>query len=482
MGDYSVPEAIRKYKPKGTMVKCISGHYYVYEYSTVRGTDGKRHTKMGKLIGAIKEGIGFIPNNTYVCNEEVSTLEFGEYAIVLANSTKTLALLKTCFNPEDAYTIYAVAMIHFIHGFTYMKDIHAYYEMSYLSLLYPSLKLGYNALSSLYENLGKRRRGVLLMEEKLLKASSRQVAIDGHVIGCCSADNDLASKGYKFNKLGEAQVNLLMAYDVNTHIPLLSRIYEGGMADKISVKDLVQQIELKNMLFIVDRGFYSTENIELFSDNGNSYIIPLGKSLNTCKKAVSSLDMKDRFMYQKGKKASVVEFKDEVIEGRRVLTYRDLNESAAEQSNYLRHIKLGDKNYTNESLMEMKDLMGVTVLQTSLTSESPEEIYTLYKKRWSIETFYNYFKNRADYNTLYQQDYYKTQGLAFIMLVSALIFQEFECAAKAVPGKSVQDCLLAARMLKADKRSNTWVVSNCRKKVKDLFCALHTDLIVALPT
>ena len=106
------------------------------------------------------------------------------------------------------------------------------------------------------------------MEEKLLKASSRQVAIDGHVIGCCSTENDLASKGYKFNKLGEAQVNLLMAYDVNTHIPLLSRIYEGGMADKISVKDLVQQIELKDMLFIVDRGFYSAENIELFSGNG----------------------------------------------------------------------------------------------------------------------------------------------------------------------------------------------------------------------
>ena len=32
MGNYSVPEAIRKCKPSGTMVKRISGHYYVYEY------------------------------------------------------------------------------------------------------------------------------------------------------------------------------------------------------------------------------------------------------------------------------------------------------------------------------------------------------------------------------------------------------------------------------------------------------------------
>ena len=51
MGKYSVPESIRQMKPKGTMVKCISGHYYVYEYSTVTGADGKRHTEMGKAIG-----------------------------------------------------------------------------------------------------------------------------------------------------------------------------------------------------------------------------------------------------------------------------------------------------------------------------------------------------------------------------------------------------------------------------------------------
>ena len=51
MGNYSVPESIRKYKPKGTMVKRISGYYYVYEYASFMGEDGKRHTKMGKVIG-----------------------------------------------------------------------------------------------------------------------------------------------------------------------------------------------------------------------------------------------------------------------------------------------------------------------------------------------------------------------------------------------------------------------------------------------
>ena len=478
MGAYSVPESIRKLKPKGTMVKNISGHYYVYEYSNYTDENGKRHTKMGKLIGSIKEGIGFIPNNTFACDSDISTLDFGEYAITIANSTRTLSLLKECFNPLDAVTIYTVALIHFIQGFTYLKDIKSYYDMSILSIKYPSLKLGYESLSRLYDTLGRRQAGVLKLEEKLISECSHQIAIDGHVIGCESAENDLAEKGYKFKKLGEAQLNLLMAYDVNTHTPLMSRIYEGASNDKVSVRDFLNQIELRDMLFIVDRGFYSTENINLFSSNGNEYIIPLGKNLNTCKQAVHSLEMHDRFMYQKGKKASVVEYKDEIIDGYRVITYRDLNESAAEQENYLRHMSQGNKSYTRESFEKARYFMGVTVLQTSIEDKTPEEIYTLFKERWTIETFYNYFKNKAGYAAIHEEDYYKTQGLSFIMLISSLIYHEMSETAKAIEGKTLQTSLLEARMVKANKRHGKWTVCNCLKKQVALFRAFNTAMQV----
>lgn len=480
MGNYSVPEAIRRLKPKGTMVKNISGHYYVYEYSNYTDKDGKRHTKMGKTIGSIKEGIGFVPNGTFACDSEVSSLDFGEYAITLANSGRTLRLLKECFNPQDAITVYVVAIIHFIQGFVYLRDIKAYYDMGILSLKYPTLKLGYEALSKLYDALGRRQANVIRFEEKLVTECSRQIAIDGHVIGCGSTCNDLAEKGYKFGKLGEAQVNLLMAYDVNTHVPLMSRIYEGASADKVSVRDFLGQVELRNMLFIIDRGFYSTENLRIFSSNGNQYIIPLARNLKACRQAVQSLEMKDRFMYQRGRKASVVEYKEETIDGCRVLTYRDLSESAAEQENYLRHMAKGDKSYTAEGFEKYRHYMGVTVLQTSSRDKGAEEIYTLYKKRWAIETFYNYFKNKAGYASLHGEDYYKTQGLAFIMLVSSLIHHEMVEAAKAAEGKPIETCLLEARMVKIHKRHGQWSVCNCLKKQAALFKAFNTSMQLQL--
>lgn len=106
MGKYSVPDSIRQYKPKGTMVKAISGNYYVYKYSTFTDENKKRHTKMGKMIGSIKEGIGFIPNDSFIADSEISTLEYGQYAIAITNSSETFSLLKECFNPLDATRIY----------------------------------------------------------------------------------------------------------------------------------------------------------------------------------------------------------------------------------------------------------------------------------------------------------------------------------------------------------------------------------------
>ena len=478
MGKYSVPESIRKFKPKGTMVKNISGYYYVYEYKNYTGEDGKRHTKMGKSIGSIKEGIGFIPNSTFTVDTEISSLDFGEYAITISNSQNTYELLRECFNPEDAARIYSIALIHFVNGFTYLKDIKTYYDMSVISLIFPSLKMGYDALSKLYDALGRRQEKVLAFEEKLVESSSGQIAIDGHVIGCSSLNNDLAEKGYRFKKISEPQINLLMAYDVNTGIPLLSRIYEGASADKVSVRDFLDQVELHDMLFIVDRGFYSAENINILSSNGNAYIIPLAKNLKNCRAAVHSLEMHDRFIYKNGKKNTVIEYKDEIIDGYRVLTYRDLNEAAMEQTNYLSKIEQGHKSYTEEGFEKSKYFMGVIVLQTSLEDQSAQEIYELYKKRWQIETFYNYFKNQANYNSLHEQNYYKTEGLAFIMLVSALIHRELENSTASIKGKSVQGCLLDAKMVKIHKRHGKWSVCNLLKKQSELFKQLGTEVSV----
>lgn len=75
-GKYAVPAEIRAMKPKGTMVKKLSGGYYVYTFTSIRDENGKRKTKMGPCVGKIDPERGFIPNEAYP-DQAYSILEFG---------------------------------------------------------------------------------------------------------------------------------------------------------------------------------------------------------------------------------------------------------------------------------------------------------------------------------------------------------------------------------------------------------------------
>jgi len=154
-----------------------------------------------------------------------------------------------------------------------------YFEQSYLSNLFPTIKMSEYSLSKLLDSLGRRQTRVIEFEQLLLAESSRNVAFDGHVVPCYSYENDLAEKGNKYKKTRSKQENIMMAYDIHKNTPLLSRIYEGGKLDKVSIKDILIQFEFTDTLFIVDRGFYSKENLEAFSSNNNHYIIPLAPNL-----------------------------------------------------------------------------------------------------------------------------------------------------------------------------------------------------------
>jgi hypothetical protein len=198
-------------------------------------------------------------------------------------------------------------------------------------------------------------------------------------------------------------------------------------------------------------------------------VFPLDSSDARCKEATSDLerDLKDQFLWPRGSKSTLVPYAEHEVDGRRVVVYRDLLEQLETQANYRRHMSMGDRGYTGERLAELSALMGVYVLQTSLpaSERDAEAVFALYKDRWTVETYFDYFKNGQDGHTLCQQDYYRQQGLAFVMLVSGLIECEVRAAiARSGLGMSVTDVLMDARAAKADRLGDAWVINNCLKK------------------
>ena len=105
------------------------------------------------------------------------------------------------------------------------------------------------------------------------------------------------------------------------------------------------------------------------------------------------------------------------------------------------------------------------VLQSN-SAKTAEEVFAGYKKRWGIETFYQYLKNNADFNDLMIQDYYKEQGLSFVMLITGQIHQKMINAVRKLNNNaiSVHDILLMARCMKMERRGNSWNLKNARKR------------------
>lgn len=475
MAGNSIPEEIKQHRPGPcTEIKLINGHYYVYMYQSVKLPSGRWGKKTGRNIGAIVPNTGFIPNRNYhlykgeESQDEITVLEYGQYALIETVAEDILSSLRKYFPENRAFQIFAYAGILYANGFVHLDQIQSYYEQSWLAQDYKKLpfKMGKTALGNLLDDLGRRTTRVINYENAAIADSSSAIAVDGHAIRSCSDENDLGESGYKFNLLKEDQVNLLMGYDINTGIPLFARIYRGACNDKSTIEDIVDLLEFSGILFIIDRGFYSSKNLKLLSDNDNAYIIPVPANTDIFKSTMKDIEYKESFYYRTGKKHARIEYTyRKISDTEYVYIFRDIEENEKCRFNYQHCIELGKSGYTWEKFEQSKETFGVYVLQSN-AAKSAEEVFAYYKKRWRVETFYQYLKNKGDFNDLMIQNYYKEQGFSFIMLITGQIHQKMVTAVKSLDNNtiSVHDILLMARCMKMERRGNNWNLKNARKR------------------
>lgn len=492
MAANKIPEEIKQCRPGPcTEVKLINGHYYVYMYQSMRLPGGRWGRKTGKSIGTIIPGTGFIPNRNYHLykgtepQDEITVLEYGQYALVREVAKDVFPALEKHFPADRASQIFAYASILYANGFVHPDQIQSYYEQSWLSQVYKRIpfRMGKTALGTLLDSLGRRTARVTRYENAAVRGSSSAIAIDGHAIRSCSDENDLGEAGYKFGCLKEDQVNLLMGYDINTGIPLFARMFRGSCNDKSTIADIADLLQFSGILFVVDRGFYSGKNPGFLSENENSYIIPVPSNTDIFKNAMNGVKYTDSFYYRSGRKHAGIEYTSKkVSDTEYVYVFRDIDENEKCRFNYQHCIGLGKSGCTQEKFEQSKENFGVYVLQSNAPM-SAEGVFGSYKKRWGIETFYQYLKNKGDFNDLMVQDYYKEQGLAFIMLITGQIHQKMISAVRLLDDNtvSVHDILLMARCMKMERRGNNWNLKNTRKRDLQILKQLGFEPTIMVP-
>ena len=487
MGKYSVPPQILALKPDGTMVKTKNNHYYVYEYKCHRirnGVDNNGKTKwktvtdMGPCIGQIIEDEGFISNSAKRWMDEITVLEYGGYAYSRIISKDTFERLKEFFIRKDAKQIYVCGLIIFNEGFTYMTDMSQKYDESILSKFFPDTKVGYDALYELYSYLGRRSGRCVNLQQRLINESSKEIAIVGHVIACTSQKNDLSEYGYKASKIGTPQINYMSAYDVLDDMPLASSIYNGSIPDKSALQQLFGKFSFSNCSFYVDRGFNTKADKDLMSIDGNTYIVPMIRGRDDYKKVYGAIKFDKRrwFVYGKDGYSSTIYYQEFKGEGNiRYIAFLDVTRQDAERRTYMEKLNLGVKGYSQEGLENSEKDFGLFLLETNDISLTAEQVFARYKKRWRIETFYNYIDNTIDFNALYQRDYCRTEGVGFVVHVAGMIFHDLRKELKKY-NYSVRDVMDGFRGIKAVKEQSNWVIRNNNKTRQTLANKIGFDI------
>lgn len=482
----SIPDEISQYKPCNCCrIRNDHGTYRVYKYNAVKLPSGRWSSDWGYLIGKIIPGKGFSPNKRYrreleeqneiPFSDAITDVAYGQYSLLMFLSEDILEKLEACFPIEKAAQIYSYSLILCANGFVHIDQIDDFFQESFLSLAFKgyAFKMGYTALSSLLHDLGMKGNPVKAFEQALIDESSKNVAIDGHVIRSCSAENDLAEPGYKLNLMKAPQVNLLIAYDIKLRLPLMYRTYRGSSVDKKSVVELLESRSFTDTKFVADRGFFSEPVLKLMSQNGNRYIVPVPANDKNFKRIKKTLAYTSgEFVYKSGKKdcARVVYYEEQIDKTTRILVFKDEDENNSKRKSYKQLMDAGENNYTQERYDKYCEWWGVYFLQTN-TSESADAVYSDYKDRWSIETFNNYIKNDADFNDLKLQDYYVDHGFDFIMLVTGLIHSKLNEAVKRLNKSSIStfDILVkAGHMRMVYNGQKQWELHNTRTKDLDL--------------
>ena len=478
----SIPEEITQYKPCACCrIRNDNGTYRVYKYNAVKLQSGKWSSDWGYLIGKIIPGKGFSPNKRYLkeierqndmpFSDSITDVSYGKYSLLMALSKDILEKLEACFPIEKAAQIYTYSLILCANGFVYIDQIDDYYQESFLSILYKqySFKMGYTALASLLHDLGMKTNPVKAFEQSLINNSSKNIAIDGHVIRSCSTENDLAEPGYKMNLINAPQVNLLVAYDIKLRVPLMYRTYRGSSVDKKSVVELLESRSFAGTKFVADRGFFSEAVIKLMSQNGNSYIMPVPSNNKNFKRIKETLEYTSgEFVYKSSNKecARITYHEENIDDTTRIIVFKDEDENNSKRKSYKQLMDAGESNYTQENYDRYCNWWGVYFLQTN-TDEPADIVYADYKNRWSIETFNNYIKNDAHFNNLKIQDYYIEHGFDFIMLVTGLIHSKLNEAVKMLNKSSIStfDILIkAGHMRMVCDGKNQWKLHNTRTK------------------
>lgn len=407
-------------RPKSTRVK-RSGDRYLVIKRTSKYVQGRSVPVELGTIGEIVDGkyVEIRKEPRKKKKTEIDIKDYGETALGSAASGDLLQELADTFDIQSAKRLFVIALLRATDPDIRNRDIQLAYETSYLSETIPGVHLSENSISEFLECVGMEYRYIRqFMQKRVERCMGKTLVVDGTLKDNNSITNTFSEYSRKGTTKGSKDMNLIYAYDLETKEPVAVNPYPGNMLDLTSFQDFVDTFKIRHGLLVLDKGFYSKNNIEkLRETEGLNYIIPMKQSAALIKKTGVNIDI---ITPLSGYKEATVFYKKVKVNDKCYLyAFRDPKTASEQEIGYVTFTQKKG-SFSTEKLLAKQNEFGVIVFE-SKCDLNPLEVYSAYASRWEIEVMFNLFKDILDLDTVNVHGDYRAYATEFINFLSTII-------------------------------------------------------------
>ena len=358
--DYKVPIPKEKGKISRTIIKGVE--YVNYEYDRVYKPDKKYNIPKRTTIGKVCENeknmmypnpsfAKFFPNIDIDKEEREysSCIKVGNYIVIkkLLEESKLEEILRPILKEDIGLfldlCIYTIVMEN--NASQYYPDYaYNHYLFTDKMRIYSDSKV-----SRFLQEL-KKEQGIefLNLWNKIKKTDERiYVSYDSTNKNSSAGDIDIIEYGHAKEDAGKAIYNYSVAYDCKNNEPLFYEEYPGSIVDVAQLQFTLEKAKsygYENIGFILDRGYFSRENIKYMDKCGYDFVI----MMRGAKSIVSEIIKEKKGTFEELRENSIREYKVSGITIKRQLYASD------EKERYFHIYYNGQKALSEREILESK--------------------------------------------------------------------------------------------------------------------------------
>jgi hypothetical protein len=477
----SLPEWVQKFKEPRTEIKVIKGNYYKYEVKSIYNPNTKRSVKKTlRLLGKITADKGFVPSQKNKLREDaknpkVDIKTYGVYSIFEELLQEEIQSLSSIFGKKLTEEILSFAMLRWAYQTTIRRAAN-YHSHSFCSEFWSTDRaLTDKILTAALKEVGENREKVLAWMRKLLPTNNDNLSIlmDSTHVVTQSEYLEINAPGYNPTFDFGKQIRLMYMFSAELRRPIYYKLINGNLSDIATLASCVEEMNVKDAIFIADKGFYSAENIKMLEKNNLHYLIPLKRNNSVIdyqtKTGESFKKNCDYFVYQK----RIIWYYQYEKEGKKYVTFLDDKLRVEEESDYLLRVETHPEEYTKAGYLGKLHTFGTLTMTYKTKAElSAKEIYEIYKKRNEIEIMFDSYKNFLNADKMYMQNRYVLDGWLFCNFLAMIAYYNlFERlrSARLLDKMSPKDVIELCKPVYQMRINGIWRVSEISKKTRELF-------------